>query len=208
MDVEPTAQVPVRPRKRMTRAQRIATAAGVLVTMVILWEILTTFVAYTADAYVDSDLIAVAPQVTGRITSVRVTDDQTVSAGDPLLTIDTVPFQLAVDQRRAEMAEARARIAADQDEIAASQATASAMGAASAYARLTAQRFSTLDAAHDVSQADVDKAQDDARQADARVKASQAAVDRSQALLAVHQAALAAATAALAMAEWQLGRQH
>ncbi len=49
-----------------------------------LWELCTTFVAYTSDAYVRSDLISVAPQVTGRIISVPIQDNQTVHRGDLL----------------------------------------------------------------------------------------------------------------------------
>ena len=51
----------------------------------ILWEIFTYFVAYTDDAYVRSDLVAVAPEVTGPIIAVHVVDNQTVKKGDKLL---------------------------------------------------------------------------------------------------------------------------
>ena len=44
--------------------------------------------AYTDDAYVTSDLVAVAPQITGRILAVPITDNETVTKGTLLALID------------------------------------------------------------------------------------------------------------------------
>src|ERR1700743_1210839 len=101
----------------MTRKRRIGLAAIVIAVAFVAYEVITTFVAYTGDAYVQSDLVSLAPQVTGRIVSVDVTDNQNVTQGDLIATIDPVPFQLAVDQRRAEASEARAEAASDQHRI-------------------------------------------------------------------------------------------
>src|SRR5262249_110679 len=46
------------------------------------------FVAYTDDAYVTSDLVSVAPYVSGRIVSLNIADNQTVKKGELLATID------------------------------------------------------------------------------------------------------------------------
>ncbi len=79
---------------RMTRARRIGIAAVATVGIFVAYEIVTSFIAYTSDAYVQSDLVAVAPQVSGRIIAVSVADNQTVAQGDLLATIDPVPFQV------------------------------------------------------------------------------------------------------------------
>src|SRR5262249_9914128 len=50
-----------------SRLRRVILVGGTLVGLVAAWEILTYFVAYTDDAYVRSDLVGVAPQVTGPI---------------------------------------------------------------------------------------------------------------------------------------------
>jgi membrane fusion protein, multidrug efflux system len=91
----------------MTRKRRVGLAAITIVAAFAAYELITTFVAYTGDAYVQSDLVSLAPQVTGRIVSVDVSDNQDVTRGDLLATIDPVPFQLAVEQRRAAAREAR-----------------------------------------------------------------------------------------------------
>ena len=79
-----------------SRLRRLVTVGGTLLLLFILWETFTYFVAYTDDAYVRSDLVAVAPEVTGRIIAVHVVDNQTVKKGDKLVSIDPVPFQLAL----------------------------------------------------------------------------------------------------------------
>ena len=105
-----TIGLPVR-RRRFVRAALVA--ATVLV-IFLGYELLTSLVAYTDDAYVRSDLVAIAPQVTGTIASVDVHDNQTVHRGDLLFTIDPVPFQLVVDERQAALREANAQAAADR----------------------------------------------------------------------------------------------
>jgi multidrug efflux system membrane fusion protein len=190
----------------MTRRRRIAIAGATVAALFVLYEIATSFAAYTADAYVRSDLVAVAPQVTGRIVGVSVVDNQTVAAGDLLANIDPVPFQLAADQHQAEVTEAAAQVAADQDTITSTQAAQTASMAAAAFARQTQDRVAALATANDASRADLQKAQDDARQANAAVQAGQAAIERARAMASMHQAGQVRAGAALATAQWQLAR--
>jgi membrane fusion protein, multidrug efflux system len=190
----------------MTRRRRIAIAGATVAALFVLYEIATSFAAYTADAYVRSDLVAVAPQVTGRIVGVSVVDNQTVAAGDLLANIDPVPFQLAADQYQAEVTEAAAQVAADQDTITSTQAAQTASMAAAAFARQTQDRVAALATANDASRADLQKAQDDARQANAAVQAGQAAIERARAMASMHQAGQVRAGAALATAQWQLAR--
>jgi multidrug efflux system membrane fusion protein len=190
----------------MTRGKRIGLAVSSIAGIFLLYEIATSYVAYTSEAYVHSDLVAVAPQVSGRIIAVDVQDNQTVAKGDSLATIDPIPFQLVADQRRAEVEEAGAQVEADQDSVTSTQATLTAAAAAAAYAHETHSRLVVLATANDVSRADLQKAEDDLRQADAAVEAGQAAVARAQAMVTMRDAAKDQATAALATAMWQLAR--
>jgi membrane fusion protein, multidrug efflux system len=190
----------------MTRGRRVGVAAAALVAAFAAYEVVTSYVAYTGDAYVQSDLVSVAPQVTGRIVAVAITDNQDVKEGDLLATIDPVPFQLAVDQRRAEATEARAQVADDQHRIASAQDVLAAAASAADYARDTQTRYSKLATAQDVSRVDLDQANDALRRANAARDAAQESVDTAQSMLSMHQAAEARASAALALAEWQLAR--
>jgi multidrug efflux system membrane fusion protein len=190
----------------MTRRRRIGIVVAVVLGSLLLYEIASTFVAYTADAYVRSDLVAVAPEVSGRIIAVAVNDNQAVAEGDLLVTIDPVRIQLVADQHQAEVEEASAQVKADQDEVTAARATLTAAISAATYAHETRTRLSVLATADEASRADLQKAEDASRQADAAIEAGQAAIARAQATTAVHQAAQARATAALATAAWQLAR--
>jgi membrane fusion protein, multidrug efflux system len=190
----------------MTRRRRIGIAAAAVLGVFVLYEVTTSYLAYTADAYVESDLVALAPQITGRIVSVDVTDNQNVVQGDLLATIDPVPFQLAVDQRRAELDEARAEVSADQHVIASAQDALAAAASAARYAHETQTRLVTLTKAQDVSQADLDQANDVLRRADAARDAAQEKIADVQSRAAMHHAAQIRAAAALATAEWQLAR--
>jgi membrane fusion protein, multidrug efflux system len=190
----------------VTRARRLTVAAIVFIFAFAAYEIITSFVAYTGDAYVRSDLVSLAPQVTGRIIAVHVSDNQDVVEGDHLASIDPVPFRLALEQRRAESAEARAQITSDEDRIASLKDMLTAAISAADYAQQTQTRLSTLATAQDVSRVDLDQASDALRRANAARDAAQETVTAAQSMLSMHEAAKARADAAQALAEWQLAR--
>src|ERR1700744_6176721 len=135
----------------MTRGRKVGLSIIVALAAFAAYEIITSYIAYTGDAYVHSDLVSLAPQVTGRIISVEVRDNQDVHEGDLLATIDPVPFRLALDQRRAEANEAHAQLAADQDRIASAHDALAASTSAANYAKETQVRLTTLATAQDVS---------------------------------------------------------
>ncbi|MBR0749766.1 HlyD family secretion protein [Bradyrhizobium japonicum] len=190
----------------MTRGRRVGLAAAIALALFVAYEVISSFVAFTDDAYVQSDLIALAPQVTGRIIAVDVADNQDVAEGDLLASIDPVPFQLAVDQRRADLAEARAQSASDQHRIASTRDALAAASSAADFARENEKRLTTLASAQDVSRVALDQASDTLRRADAARDAAQESVAAAEATLSMHQATEARAVAALALAEWQLAR--
>jgi membrane fusion protein, multidrug efflux system len=188
------------------RRGRVAVVGGGLIGAFVLYEIITSFVAYTDDAYVLSDLVAIAPQVTGHVVAVHVGDNQPVKRGDLLLTIDPVPFQLAVAQKQAEVNASKAQIAADRDVIAAAQDTYNSAAAALAYAQVTEERTARLTSTDDVSRQQFDNANDTLRRAEADASGAQAAIDHAHAMLTLHQALQARAEAELATAQWELTR--
>ena len=190
----------------MTRRKRVLFVLGATLGGFIVYESLGSFIAYTDDAYVRSDLIAIAPQVTGRVVAVHVADNQIVKAGDRLITIDPVPFQLVIAEHRAQIDQARAQVQVNQDEIVTAQDTrASALSAAN-YARVSQQRIATLSEQGIVARQRLDQTNDELTRAEAALSAADTAIARAQAMKEVNQAALARAEAAMATAEWQLAR--
>ena len=76
------------------RRRVLLVLASVVLALGLYWA-LGYFVAYTDDAYVTSDLVNVAPYVSGRIISLNIVDNQTVKKSELLATIDPTPFQLS-----------------------------------------------------------------------------------------------------------------
>ena len=64
----------------------------------------------TENAYVKSDIVQVAPEISGRVQEVLVRDHAQVKAGDVLLKLDAEPFQLALDKAAAELDAARSQV--------------------------------------------------------------------------------------------------
>ncbi len=193
-------------RSGWTRHRRALAVVAVVLVAFVVYEVVTSFVAYTSDAYVRSDLVAVAPEVTGQIIRVYVRDNQTVHKGDPLVAIDPEPFALIVASRKAAVNEARAQVEADHDSVAAASDSLSAANAAAQYARTTEQRYATLSQTDDISRQVFDRANDELRHAMAAVAAAQSDVARAERTLAMHRAALADAEANLGYAQWELSR--
>ncbi len=192
----------------MTRRRRATLVLGALLAVFVAYEVFTSVVAYTDDAYVRSDLVGVAPQVTGQIVAVHVIDNQPVKRGDPLVTIDPVPFQLLIAQHQAEIDEARAQIAADQQEIAVAQDNQAATVATARYAQETQRRMVSLSSNQDVSRQTLDQSSEQLRVAQAALDTATSRVVKARAQLAMHQAGEARAEAAMGTAQWQLARTH
>ena len=114
-------------------------ALGILVSLLALAGVLITGVLVshridqrprTDDAYLQADLVHLAPDVSGRIVELDVRDNQAVHKGDVLFRIDPEPYRLRVDQARAAVRGLEAKLTLTADEVAAqtSKADAAASG--------------------------------------------------------------------------------
>jgi len=63
------------------------------------------------------DFAEIRPEVSGRITAVRITDGQTVKAGDVLFVIDPAPYEAAAARAEANLASARTNATFAQTEL-------------------------------------------------------------------------------------------
>lgn len=194
------------PSKPPPHWHRVAVVLGVVVALVVAYQVVTGFVAYTDDAYVRSDLIAVAPEVTGRVVSVHIVDNQDVNAGDRLVSLDPEPFSLAVNQRKAELAEAKAGIQAAHDELATAQAALDQSTSAQTYALQNQRRLDELVRGNNAPRAELDKANDDLRRANAEMIIAHSVIAKARSAITARQAAINRAAAELAVAEWRLAR--
>jgi multidrug efflux system membrane fusion protein len=162
------------------------------------------FVAYTDDAYVTSDLVSVAPYVSGRIVSLNIVDNQTVKKGELLAAIDPTPFQLALNEKWAKKAEAEAQLAVDRDIIAAAQAQRDDAAAKEHLASDNLRRAQPITAEGFLSRQALDTATAKEAEAKAVLADAESAVAKAQQTLALHQATVAAINAEIAYLQWQL----
>jgi len=113
-DQEPSAAPP--PRSRASRFFHDRPAARWLLIFALIalviggyftWRYFSSYES-TDDAQVDGYLYPVSARITGYVSSVNVTDNQVVKAGQVLVQIDPRDYQVAVDQAQASLADAEA----------------------------------------------------------------------------------------------------
>ncbi len=199
-----------------SRRLLLATTAGVILLAAVIWGIWTyltiwQFEVSTNDAYVQADVVSIAPQVTGYISRVAVEDNQHVKAGQLLAMIDQGPYLAAVDQAKAGIASAQADIAAanaqlKQQSTAIDQARA-AIGvdqATEVYAQQNNVRFGTLAKQGFGTLQDAQRARSQTESAQASVARDKAELDNAQQQVAVLRAQLQKSQANLLLNTAQL----
>ena len=93
---------------------------GVQITLLIIgltlvWYLLADrFTPYTQQARVQAYVVAVAPEVAGRVSQVLVDNNQMVKAGQVLFEINPEPYQIALDKARAELQNMRGQVGASK----------------------------------------------------------------------------------------------
>ncbi len=75
-----------------------------------LYWLYSQYYVSTDDSYLNANIVQIAPRVTGQVTHLYITNNQYVKAGQPLFTLDTQPFFVAVDRARAQLAYSRAQL--------------------------------------------------------------------------------------------------
>ncbi len=189
-----------------SRVRRFVAVVTTLLILLVVWEVATYYIAYTDDAYVRSDLIGVAPEVTGPIISLHVVDNQQIKKGDKLYKIDPTPFQLEVNTRQAQIEEQTALVKVAQEELQTAKAELDSATSAHTYAMEQQARYAILAADNNAPRSELDRANNELRRTAAEKTISEIAIAKAQTGINVHQAALALATAEKATAEWKLGK--
>ena len=105
----------------------------------------------TDDAFIAARQFSIAPQVSGYVVAVPVTDNQHVNAGDVIARIDPRDYNVALEQADAQVAAANddiqnsdAQIAVQQAQVASSQAQIESAQAALVFAQEQASRYQAL----------------------------------------------------------------
>ncbi|MGX9146697.1 HlyD family secretion protein [Mesorhizobium sp. 128a] len=163
------------------------------------------FLISTDDAYVQADMSFVSPKISGYVDQVKVSENQQVKAGDPLLTIDDGDYRIAVAQAEAQIATLAktldridAQTKAAQASLQQAQAQKVADQAAAANAARAQQRATQLVKTRVGTQAQLDDAQTALDQANAALVGADAQIAAAQANIGVYEAQRAESASTLA----------
>jgi multidrug efflux system membrane fusion protein len=202
-----------KPPKPLLRLVSLGIIALALLVGIFVWRQSVAFPS-TDDATIDADTIRIASEVGGRVIDIPVAENMAVRHGQVLFRIDPVPYQLAVDQAKADLALAAAQLVTQQKAVATQQSDAAvaAKQVTSATTNLdlasrTAARLRPLAAQGYVAEQQLDQAETAER--DAATALQQARTQAVAALTAIDtvaatEAIVTARRAALAIAERNL----
>jgi len=111
----PTEQPAIVPPPERTRRQRMRMPLLIAAPVVAIVAALFFYLhggryQSTDNAYLQSGLVSVGANVSGQVVSVQVHENQRVTKGQVLFTLDPAPFQAAVDEAAAALADARTQV--------------------------------------------------------------------------------------------------
>ncbi len=173
---------------------RLAITSAIVIVAALLGHALWRHYLYspwTRDGRVRAEVVRIAPDVSGLVAAVAVSDNQMVHKGDLLFTIDPTRFRYAVNQAQANLDAAEANARAAGASINAAQAGAAARRAEyEMRAQEAARRQDLGDIITKEERTDAAATANSARAtwAQARAGGSQASAAREQAQAAVEQA--------------------
>jgi len=149
------------------------------------------------DAQVDGYLDPISSRINRTINAVYVDDNQSVKAGQLLIQLDPNDYQVALEQARAQLAQAEADLNSARQQYVSAVATVRQDEAQNYLAQRNAQRYSELIKQEVVSQSEFDQYDATARAQDATVRRDQAAAASAQRTIASKEAQVKQAQANL-----------
>jgi membrane fusion protein (multidrug efflux system) len=193
-----------RQARRRKRRWRLVALAGTVVLLVggfgYYWFFLRPYET-TDDAFIEADVIPIAPQVPGQVVKRLVADNQLVRAGDPLIEIDPRDYKARVAQAQASVAEARTRldqaraqVISDQAKVEQEQANVVAAESETKRAEADLKRYQSIEAPA-VSQSQIDLAVAQARSSEASLEVARSRNKAANVQVTLSQAGIQTAAA-------------
>jgi multidrug efflux system membrane fusion protein len=181
----------------------IGTLLGLLILFTV-YELVSGVLVYSRDAYITTDVIGVAPQVSGPLSTLAVKDNQVVQQGDLLIKIDPKPFQLDLDRLQANLELARATEGRAEEEVSMAADRIASQQAQLDDAKAAFDRATDLSKLGNIAQQALDDARRTYEVAAALRRAAQASRDTAEQEVSVQAAAVTGAKAAVARANYNL----
>jgi multidrug resistance efflux pump len=154
---------------------------GACIVLMVLYLVADRVTPFTTQARVHTYVVPVAPQISGKVTSVDVANNQLVKEGQQLFSIDPSNYQLAVEAADASLQTALQSVDAGTASLDAAQANVDSARSNMVRAEQDAQRMRRI------------KQEDSGAISDRRVQSAEASLGTAVARLAAAQASLEAA---------------
>lgn len=183
-ETPPPAEPAVEPRPPRNPLRRIALiVAGLTLALFLLTIVMERLAPYTAEATVQAYVVRIAPEVTGKVIEIGVSDNAAVQAGQLLFRIDPQPYEIAVTEAEARLARVGQQIGASTSAVDSAQARLVEAVASRDNEREQTQRTLELVNRGVYSKAKQDEAEAKLQVAEATVVRTQADLDRAKAEL-------------------------
>jgi multidrug efflux system membrane fusion protein len=187
------------------RHVRLSILAGLII-IYIGYELLSAVFVYSKDAYVTTDLIGLAPEVSARVQAVLVRDNQSVRQGEVLVRLNPEVFELELRRLQASLELARANAAKTKEAVVAATDQLAAKQATFDDAKSNNESASELRTAGNLSQQAFDEVHSAYLVASANLAAARTTQIMAQREVAVQTAAVTETEAAVGRAQYDLNR--
>lgn len=161
----------------------------------------------TDDAYIQANIVGIAPEVSGQINQINIANNHAIKKGQLLFSIDPKPFMYKVEQAEAQLKQTQQEIIAKFDAIKTAQAIVNQRQAEEVVAEKNFDRITYLANADQASKSDQDAVTSQLQAAKAALNAAKTQVLKAQAELGEndsHNADLQVAQANLDTAQLNL----
>lgn len=178
--VETQGDAERREAARTVSKGRLGVVLAILLSLA--WYLLADrFTPYTTQARIEGYVVGVAPEVSGIVTRVMVTNNQDVEKGQPLFEIDASQYRIALDRARSDLESAGRQVGAGSATVNAARADLIAARANERKARQDATRLARLyeEDPGTISVRRVEISEANLQQATAQVTAAEANIQRA-----------------------------
>jgi multidrug efflux pump subunit AcrA (membrane-fusion protein) len=178
-----------------------------LVTLAILFalnELVSGVFVFSRDAYITTDVIGLAPEVSGPLAELKVKDNQIVREGDVVIKINPEPFRLDLDRVQASYDLAKANVERAREEVAIAADRIASRNAQLDDVKIAFERAMELRQSGAVAQQVLDDARRAYDVATAELEASRTSRVAAEQEVLVHSASVYGAKAAVARAQYDL----
>ncbi len=188
------------------KSHLVTTTLIALAVFYVCYELVSGVLVYSRDAYVTTDVIGLAPEVTGPLAELAVHDNQVVHSGDLLLQIKREPFKLDLDRVQANLELAEANVERAKEQVAVAADGIASYTARLEDAKIEFSRATELRRSGAIAEQDLDNAQRVYDVATAELEASRTRHVAAEQEVSVQSAYLSGARAAVARAQYDLDR--